>query len=89
MNNDRHILTFDEALALIADGDEVHVILNPAPNMLVGADWGRKDLVDALRESKHIELAGPEATRMNHGVAFVHRGDLWFAATKDAPERKA
>ena len=78
--SERVKLTMEEASALLPDGDRIHTFLS-LPGMLIGADWDRQDLLDHF--AKHgVELAGEQATAMNHGLTF-NDGEKWiFVATR-------
>lgn len=67
MNSDtKRYLTYDEAVSLLPDGDEIHTFVNGP--FLIGADWSREDILDKLKKST-IELSGPSASGMGHGIA--------------------
>jgi hypothetical protein len=63
----RDFLTYDEAVALLPDGDSIHCFISPSAGMLVGADWSRAEVLKCL-ELGRPELAGPAATGMGHGL---------------------
>lgn len=67
----RMFLDYEEAVAMLADGDMIHTFTNPSASVLVGADWDRAEILEILRG--HVELAGPQATAMGHGLV-VERG---------------
>ena len=68
MNNDmKKYLTYDEAVSLLPDGEQIHTFVNPITDLLIGADWSRKEILDALRKST-IQRTGPEARKMGHGI---------------------
>ena len=79
MADDRKILTFDEAMALVPEGDAVHTFSNPAPGVMVGADWSRQQIIDAIRQNG-AELAGATARNFGHGLCLV--GQRLFIATR-------
>ena len=79
---ERVSVAFDDAVAMLPDGDEIHTFRNTA-NILIGADWSRKTLIEWLKEHR-TELSGPMAAGMGHGlVGFDGAGPL-FIATKKA-----
>ena len=82
MSDDREFLTFEQAEAMLPDGDVIHTFRNPGANALIGADWPRADVLQKLRDGKP-ELAGGMATRMGHGLV-VHDGSWLYIATKEA-----
>ena len=71
---ERIFIAADEALKMLPDGDTIHVFMNPAVDVLLGADWSRSDVIELLRRSQRIEIAGEHARKMNHGLA-VQMGD--------------
>lgn len=84
---DRVFITFDEAVELLLDGEYVHTFRNSAPGVMIGADWERKKLLELMKKSK-IEIAGPAAAAMKHGIAlFDDQGPL-FIATKKMEDSK-
>jgi hypothetical protein len=81
METDRVKLNRKQADELLADGKQVHTFMNPAPSVLLGADWEREALLKLADEGK-AELAGPAATKAKHGVVVFSNGDAVFCATK-------
>lgn len=57
---------------MLPDGETIHTFVNPA-GMLVGADWTREQVIEAIQQFG-AELSGGMATRMNHGMVLF-RGD--------------
>lgn len=66
--SDKVILTTDEAIDLLAGGDQVHNYIQ-AGFSLVGCDYERANAIKEIREAKQIELAGPAAMAMKHPIA--------------------
>ena len=67
-NDEPVLLTYDEAVALLPDGDEIHTVMEAGPT-LIGADWDRKDVLTLLRESPRRDVTGPAAQKSGHGLA--------------------
>ena len=66
---------------MLPDGDSVHTFRNSIPGVMLGADWSREILL-AKMEKSNLELSGPGATGMKHGIVlFDDRGPL-FIETK-------
>lgn len=63
MNDDQVILSADEAIAMLPDSDTIHTFRQPAPGMLVGADWSRDEMIAHIG-FHGTELAGPTATEV-------------------------
>lgn len=79
------VLSFDEAVKLLPDGDNIHTFRNPQAGLMFGADWDRAALLDAMRASSEIQVTGPAAQAAGHGLA-INSGGLLFieAANYDA-----
>jgi hypothetical protein len=74
-NEEPEELTYDEAVALLPDGEEVHTVVQ-AGNVLIGADWSRASILELLRTSPRREVTGPAAQAMGHGLAAVRPNGL-------------
>ena len=81
MSEERIRLSFEDAVAMLPDGDEIHTFLNPGAGLMVGVDWHREEVVGLIR-SHGAELSGPEATRMGHGLVVIRGSEPVFIATK-------
>lgn len=78
--DDRHPVSFDEAIAMLPDGDHVHTFRGTGP-VMIGTDWPRHILLETIQRHG-AELSGPNATRVRHGlVLFDDKGPL-FIETK-------
>lgn len=77
--SDRVFLSYEDAVALLPDGDYIHTMTNPGMNMIVGCDWQRADVLQLLKTGKP-ELAGRMASGMGHGIVCFRKvhdnGDL-------------
>jgi hypothetical protein len=77
------LLSYDQAVAMLEDGDgDVHVFMNPA-GMLIGADWRREQVLKMLKVGK-CELGGEMCKKMGHGLVCAHQGKYHFVQTKKA-----
>ncbi len=76
-------LTFDQAVAMLPDGDEIHAVRASVPALPVGCNWPRKEVIDYLKRSRDIEEAGPVATRNGHGLAARESGEWVFFETRE------
>ena len=81
-------ITADQAISVLPDGDSVHTFYNPGFG-LMGADWSRDDVVDKLRSSDIIELTGPGARGISHGICAYskdakYQSDILFIETDEA-----
>lgn len=64
----KYLLTTDEAIALLPDGQTVHTFMSPAVNTLVGADWTRDEIIELVTKCE-TQLSGEAAKGMKHGIA--------------------
>jgi hypothetical protein len=82
--DDIELLTYDEAVALLPDGDSIHTFLDGGIT-LIGADWARPTILTLLRETDRREVTGPDAQSMGHGLAaFRADGTPVFIETRKA-----
>ena len=65
MDNDRVMLTPEQAESMLAEGDTVHTFLNPG-GILLGADWNRQEAVDLIKSSHQREIGGSMCQSMGH-----------------------
>ena len=70
---DIQLLSYDEAVALLPDGDSVHTLLDGG-FALIGADWDRADILALLETTARREVTGAAAQSMGHGLA-AYRAD--------------
>lgn len=80
--SDRVFLSYDDAVALLPDGEEIHTFVNPSNNMLVGADWSREHILELLKTGAP-ELAGDAATSMGHGLVAFRVVDMEKEVKRD------
>ena len=77
---ERHFLIPDDAISALADGDEVHTFRGTVPGVLIGCDLSRATAAKMIREAKFVEVAGPGAMGMGHGIAVTcDKGTTFFA----------
>lgn len=69
-DEERKRLTYDEAVAMLPDGESIHTFRNPG--ILIGADWMRSAVLEIIKVHG-AELAGELATKMNHAI-YVNDG---------------
>lgn len=74
-------VSIEQAIELLPEGEYIHTFRN-APMMLLGADWSRVQLIEAMRSATGIVRTGPLAQSMKHGLAIENDGSLLFIATK-------
>lgn len=86
MSEDRFILTFDEAIAMLPEGEHIHTFVSSG--FLIGADWMREEIIDGFRNAPDggLQLSGEVASSMGHGLCFWHgpidKGRWVFVETK-------
>jgi len=85
--SERVYLTYEQAIAMLVDGDSIHAFRNTG-NVLIGADWGRDDVLSVLRDGKP-ELAGVNATEFGHGIVAWDKYGPVFFQTKSTEEQTA
>jgi hypothetical protein len=79
-------LTYDQAVALLPDGDRIHTFVDGGLAIL-GADWDRADILVLLEMTSRREVTGPSAQSMGHGLAaFRADGEPVFIATRSLGE---
>ena len=80
-----HLLTYDEAVALLPDGDTIHTYLDGGL-AIIGADWKRSQVLELLEATNRREVTGRSAQSMGHGLAaFEADGTPVFIETRQAP----
>lgn len=84
----KEYITTEQAISVLPEGDSVHTFYNPGFG-LVGADWSKADIIDKLRGNDIIELTGPGARGMGHGICTYNKdakfqSDILFIETDEA-----
>jgi hypothetical protein len=70
--SDRREVPIGEAIERIGDGEYIHTFRSSA-FALIGADWDRANLIEAMRTSGVVE-AGPQACALGHTIAIENQG---------------
>lgn len=81
MTDDVVLLSYDEAVALLPEGERIHTILDSGIALL-GADWDREQVLGLLRTTDRREVTGPAAQAMGHGLAAFRDGEPVFIETR-------
>lgn len=81
-------ITAEQAISVLPDGDTVHTFYNPGFG-LIGADWSKADITDKLHNCDIIELTGPGARGIGHGICAYNKdakyqSDILFIETDEA-----
>lgn len=78
--DDKELVTLEEAVRRLPDGDMVHTF-RQAGQALLGADHERDRLIDAMKNAPQIEVTGPQAQAMGHGLAILDDHGWLFIET--------
>lgn len=76
------LLSYDEAVALLPDGDRIHTFLDGGM-ALIGADWDRAQVPALLESTDRREVTGPSAQAMKHGLAAFRDGEPVFIEARE------
>ena len=68
MEDDRLIITAEQAEALFPQGEYIHNFANPAAGMMIGCDYERCNAIEALKSAKQIEIGGDQCKAMGHAL---------------------
>jgi hypothetical protein len=79
------LLTYDEAVSLLPDGDQVHAIVG-GDVALLGAHWDRANILELLATADQREVTGPQARAHGHGLAAWLGNAPVFIETKREPD---
>ena len=79
-NEERELLTREQATALLPEGEEIHTFRS-SPGILFGADWPREKILKAIATHECC-LAGPQSEAMGHGLAIFVDGWLFVEVKK-------
>jgi len=88
--NERVIVSIAQAMEMLdikthEDGrTTVHTFVTPGMGVLLGADWDLEDVAESMRKNP-VELAGPQAVALGHGLVLEEPERPVFLATKRAP----
>jgi hypothetical protein len=82
MSDEKILLTADEAISLLPEGEYVHNYMNPNSGMFLGCDFERENAEKHIREALQCEIGGPSCQRMKHGlVVWKNEKELSFFET--------
>lgn len=68
-SDEKAYVTIEQAIELLPKGKYVHTF-RQAEFALLGCDWERKDLIKSMRAAPAIEVTGPTAQSMKHGLCI-------------------
>ncbi len=87
MDDDKLIITPDQAINALLDGDTVHNFTQSSP-MIIGCDYSREHAIKAIHEADHIELGGDACKSLKHPIVVWKGGRYsFFEANMDAIEK--
>src|SRR5580765_8584935 len=66
----RRPVPLDEAIARLGSADYVHTFTNPRPDLLIGFEYPRAELIEAFR-THAVEEAGEAARAMGHPLVIL------------------
>lgn len=69
MNEEKIFLTVEQAIKLLPDCDEIHTLLHSG-NCLIGSDHSREWIIEQLKKAPFIEVTGPAAQSIGHGIGI-------------------
>ena len=73
-------IAFDDAVKLLPEGEFIHTF-RQAGHALLGAGHDRESLLAAMRAAESIEVTGPAAQAMDHGLALFDEHGVLFIET--------
>jgi hypothetical protein len=83
-DNDKHIITAEQAIDCLPQGETIHNFLNPSPGLMLGCDYERASAIKALEEADSIEIGGPGCMAMKHPLVVWKDGaHSFFEADMD------
>ena len=76
----------EQAINLLPEGETVHTFYNRG--FLLGVDWDKKEIVEKIKASDVLELTGPVAKEMGHGLCAYnntakYQSDILFIETDE------
>lgn len=82
MTDEKILLTADEAISLLPDGEYVHNYINNVPGLFIGCDYDRADAEKHIRDAIACEISGPGCKGMKHALAvWSSKNNVSFFAT--------
>lgn len=78
----RLFLTLEQALDVLPQDKEIHCFVN-TPFGLIGADWSKQKVREALENAETIEIGGEQCKSLSHALVCIPRNakkqsDLYF-----------
>ena len=84
MSDERETVSLEVAVGMLRllPGNRVHTFRQAGP-YLIGADWERDVLIEAMRAASAIDITGPSAQSLGHGLCIEHGGGPLFIETQE------
>lgn len=82
-HDDEETISYDDAVKLLPEGDEIHTLRQAGP-VLLGAGMSREQLLEAMRRAPEIYVTGPGAQSLGHGLAIECDGTLFIETKREA-----
>lgn len=85
MDDERKLVSLEVAVSMlcIKPGNKVHTI-RQARHILIGADWGRDNIIEAMRAAPTIDITGEAAQSIGHGLCIHDEHGPLFIETQAA-----
>lgn len=80
MSDEKMTIGYDAALAFLKPRGAIHTF-RTGSGMLVGADWSRASILEALKVAPEIQVTGDTAQSMGHGLAIQDKHGWVFIET--------
>ena len=82
MEEKRLFLTLEQALDVLPKSEEIHCFVN-AGFGLIGADWNKDKVKEALKNAENIEIGGEQCKALGHALVCIPKNakkqsDLYF-----------
>ena len=78
MNDEKEVIEFDAAARRLPNSEQVHTF-RQAGFAILGAGWDKASILNAMRKATEIQVTGPQAQAMNHGLCiFDEHGPLFI-----------
>ena len=87
MDDDKELISLEDAIKRLPDGGMVHTFRQGGP-CLIGADHERDRLIEAMRAAPAIEVTGPQAQAMGHGLAICDEHGWLFIETANGLDNR-
>ena len=87
MDNVKEVIAFDEAEKRLPNSKRVHTF-RQAGRLMLGADWDRSSLLDVMRKAPEIQVTGPQAQAMKHGLCIFDDHGPLFIETANSKKNK-